>query len=245
MRILLANPNTSLAVTDTIAAVARAAAAPGTEIVTATAAFGARLIGTRTESAVADHATLELLAQYAPGCDAAIIGASFDNAVRAAREMLPIPVVGMTEAALHVAALTGGAFGVVLVNARVAPLLREQVSASGFGASFAGVRVLPGSVLEVLQRPDAMADQVASAAHSLIEHDGAEIIVLIGAIMGALPGRVQRRVPVPVIEGLSCAVALAESLVRLRIPRARAGSYAPLPAREQTGIGPALMSQFG
>ncbi len=244
MRILLVNPNTSLAVTDTITAAARGAAAPGTEIIPATARFGARLIGTRTESAIADHATLELLAQYAPGCDAAVIGASFDNAVHAAREMLAIPVIGMTEAALHVSGLVGGAFGVVLVNARVAPLVREQINAGGFAARFVGARVVPGSVVEVFKRPDTMADQIASAAHSLVQ-DGAEVIVLIGAIMGGMPARVQPRVPVPVIEGLSCAVTLAEALVRLNLPRARTGSYAPLPASEQTGIDPALASLFG
>jgi allantoin racemase len=46
MRILLANPNTTQAVTDTIAAAARAVAGPGTEIVPVTARFGAAVIGT-------------------------------------------------------------------------------------------------------------------------------------------------------------------------------------------------------
>ena len=59
MRILLANPNTTQAVTDMIAARAREAAAPGTEIVPATARFGARVIGTRAEMAIAEHAGID------------------------------------------------------------------------------------------------------------------------------------------------------------------------------------------
>jgi allantoin racemase len=82
MRILLANPNTSAAVTDAIAAAARSVASPWVEIKPVTARFGARVIATRTEAAVAEHAVLELLAREAEGCDAAIIGASLDSGLR-------------------------------------------------------------------------------------------------------------------------------------------------------------------
>ena len=107
MRLLLANPNTTQSVTDTIAAAARAAAAAGTEIVPATARFGGRVIGTRTEMAIAEHAALDLLA----------------------REMLAIPVLGLTESALHVACLTGGRFGTITISRRSAWPLREMVAA--------------------------------------------------------------------------------------------------------------------
>jgi allantoin racemase len=43
MRIALVNPNTSAESTASFAAIARAAASPGTEIVPLTGAFGARL----------------------------------------------------------------------------------------------------------------------------------------------------------------------------------------------------------
>ena len=47
MKILFANPNTSVSVTDRIAAVARAAASPGTEIVAVTGQTGVPYIATR------------------------------------------------------------------------------------------------------------------------------------------------------------------------------------------------------
>ncbi len=48
MRLLIANPNTNQSVTDRIAAVAREAASPGTEI--RAASFGAPCIATRAEA---------------------------------------------------------------------------------------------------------------------------------------------------------------------------------------------------
>ncbi len=245
MRLLLANPNTTQAVTDTIAAAARAVAGPGTEIVPATARFGARVIGTRAEMAIAEHASLDTLARAAGGCDAVVIGASIDSGLRAAREMLAVPVLGLTESALHVACLTGGRFGTITLSRRSAYPLREMVEAYGLMRRCAGMRAVDVSPLDLLAAPERVAALIVEQATDLIERDMADVIVLIGAVMAAMPARVQPAVPVPVIEGVSCAVALAEALVRLKLPKARAGGYAALPARQVIGIDPALAARFG
>jgi allantoin racemase len=244
MRLLIANPNTTQSVTDTIAAAARAAAAPGTEIVAATARFGARVIGTRAEMAIAEHAALDLLAREAAGCDAAIIGASIDSGLRAAREMLAIPVLGLTESALHVACLLGGRFGAVTLSRRSAYPLREMVEGYGLAARCGGIRAAEAGPLDLLHAPGRVAELIVAEAESLIAQDMVDVIVLIGAVMAGMPARVQPRLPVPVIEGVSCAVALAESLARLRLPKPRAGGYAALPPRDLVGVDPALAARF-
>jgi len=245
MRILLANPNTTQAVTDTIAAAARAVAAPGTEIVPATARFGGRVIGTRTEMAIAEHASLDTLAREAGGCDAAIIGASIDSGLRAAREMLAIPVLGLTEAALHVACLSGGRFGTVTLSRRSAYPLREIVDGYGLLARCGGMRAADATPHDLLAAPERVADLIVAEARVLIEQDMVDVIVLIGAVMAPVAALVQPHLPVPVVEGVSCAVVLAEALVRLRLPKPHAGGYALLPRREVIGVDPALAARFG
>ncbi len=245
MRLLLANPNTTQAVTGTIAAAARAVAAPGTEIVPATARFGARVIGTRTEMAIAEHASLDLLARESDGCDAVVIGASIDSGLRAAREMLAVPVLGLTESALHVACLTGGRFGTITLSRRSAYPLREMVEAYGLMGRCGGMRAVDANPLDLLAAPEKIAAMIVEQAGDLLARDMVDVIVLIGAVMAAMPARVQPHVPVPVIEGVSCAVALAESLVRLRLPKAQAGGYAGLPKRDLIGVDPALAARFG
>ncbi len=245
MRLLLANPNTTEAVTDTIAAAARAVAAPGTEIVPATARFGARVIGTRAEMAIAEHAALDVIARESAGCDAVIIGASIDSGLRAAREMLSVPVLGLTESALHVACLAGGRFGTVTLSRRSAYPLREMVEGYGLMSRCGGMRTADANPLDLLAAPDRVADLIVAEAERLIADDMVDVIVLIGAVMAAMPARVQPRLKVPVIEGVSCAVALAESLVRLKLPKAAAGGYAALPRRELVGVDTALAARFG
>lgn len=245
MRLLLANPNTTEAVTAAIAAAARAAAGPATQIVPATARFGARVIGTRTEMAIAEHASLDTLARQAGGCDAVIIGASIDSGLRAAREMLALPVLGLTESALHVACLSGGRYGAITLSRRSAYPLREMIDAYGLMSRCGGIRAVDVSPLDLLDAPERVAALIVAEAEELIARELVDVIVLIGAVMAAMPARVQPRLPVPVIEGVSCAVTLAEALVRLRLPKPSAGGYAALPGREVIGVDPALASRFG
>ncbi len=245
MKILIGNPNTTAAITDMVAAAARAAASPGTEIKSATSEFGARVIGTRTEMAIAEYASLELMARESAGCDAAIIGASIDSGLRAVREMLSIPVVGITEAALHTACLLGGRFGLVAMSARSAVATREMVEGYGLATRLAGIACVATTPAEFVADPDAAMTTLSDAARLLVERDMADVVVMVGAVMAGIPPRIQDRVSVPVIEGVSCAVLLAEALVRLRAPKPLGGSYGKLPARELVGVGDALAAMFG
>lgn len=244
MRLLVLNANTSEFVTQKVAAQARLAAAASTEIVPATCSFGARVITTRSELAIAEHATLDALAQQADGCDAVVLAVSYDTALLAAREMLTIPVVGITEAALLTACMLGTRTGVIVFGKRVLPLYQEAALLRGLASRISGWRALESQVPYGNGDQSEVDQLVVDAALSLVEHDACEVIVLAGAVMAGVPGRLQTRIPVPVIEGLSCAVAQAELLVRLGCPKAATGSLAPLPAREVIGVSPALRARF-
>ena len=228
MRILLINPNTTEAVTQRMAEAARRVAAPDVVIETTTARFGPQIIGSRVETAVAAAAVVERLAQ-AEGCDAAIVGASVDPGLAAAREMLDIPVVGITEAALHAACLLGGKIGAIVMSANSDTILREMADAYGLGTRLGAVHTLPITPLELLADLAAATRAIAAAAHSMVANDGVDTIALIGAVMAGMAPLVQPAVRVPVLEGVSAAVGLAEALVRLRVSPSRAGSYAKPP----------------
>ncbi len=244
MRLLLLNPNTSEFVTQRVALEARRVAQPGTDIVAATGAFGARIITTRTEQAIAEHATLDALARHADGCDAVVLAVSYDTALRAAREMLPVPVVGITEAALLTACMLGTRTGVVMFGRRVLPLYQEVALLHGMAARIGGWRALESTAPYGDGDQSAVDQAIVDAVADLVERDGCEVVVLAGAVMAGVPERLQARVSVPLVEGVSCAVALAEMLVRLACPKASTGSLAPLPSRELVGISPALRARF-
>jgi allantoin racemase len=244
MRLLLLNPNTSAFVTERVAEQARRCAQPGTEIVAIGGEFGARVITTRTEQAIAEHATLDALAQHAQGCDAVVLAVSYDTALRAAREMLPIPVVGITEAALLTACMLGTRTGVVMFGRRVLPLYQEIALQHGMAPRIAGWRALESSAPYGGGDQAAVDELVLDAVADLVERDGCEVVVLAGAVMAGVPQRLQPRSDVPLLEGVSCAVSQAEMLVRLACPKARVGSLSALPARELVGVSAALRARF-
>lgn len=244
MRLLIANPNTTDAVTTLVTGAARRAASAGTTVLGVTARFGPAIIGTRSEMAVAEHASLELLARHSGGFDAAIVGASTDSGLRAARELLAIPVLGLTESAIHLACLLGARFTALTLSARSGAMAREMIDGYGLATRCAGVRAVAATPQMMLDDPDEVADLLAEAAEAAIEEDAADVIVLIGAVLADMAPRLQPVLPVPVVDGVASAVALAESLVRLRLPPSRAGSYAAPTGRDTRGLDPVLAARL-
>lgn len=242
MRLLLINGNTTPFVTDAAAAEARLAASPGTEIVAVTGRSGAGIIGTRFENALAQREMIALAATHGLGMDAVLIAVSYDTALPALRELLAVPVVGMTEAALLTAHMAGGRIGLVSLGRRVQPVYRELVTAYGLDRRIAGWRTIestkafaPGDTAEL----DAL---LAGACNELVEEELAEVIVLLGAVMAGVPRRLRARVPVPILEGIATGVGQAELLARLGLAKPRTGSYALPGPRELTGVEPEILA---
>jgi len=244
MRILVVNANTSAIVTEKLVAEALAAASPGTQITSATGTFGGRVIGSRAEHAIAEHSTIALVSEHAADCDAVVIGVSYDTGLRGARELLPIPVVGMTEAGLLTACMLGGRIGMIAFGRSSLPMYQELVNAYGLGTRIAGWRVLESVAAFQRGTNDALDREIVAGANALVNEDMAETVLLIGAVMAGVPRRLQPRVPVPLIDCLACGVKQAELLVRLGLPKPRTGSYAPPADRELVEVSPAIARAF-
>ena len=105
----MTNPNTSAGVTDLVVAAAEAVAAPETQIVPATAPRGVPYIATRAEAVIGGAIALEMLAELHEGVDAAVIAAFADPGLGGARELFPIPVIGLAESGMLTACMLGGA----------------------------------------------------------------------------------------------------------------------------------------
>lgn len=96
------NPNTSQAMTDTIAAAARTAAAPGTEILAVCPRDGVPSIEGHFDEAIAAIGVLEQVrAGRRQGVDGHVIACFGDPGLLAARELAQGPVIGIAEAALR------------------------------------------------------------------------------------------------------------------------------------------------
>jgi allantoin racemase len=243
MKILLINPNLTQAVTDRVLQAAQAVARPGTELVAVTGTFGPQVIGSRAENALAAHGVLDLVARHAPGCDAVVLAVSLDTALWACRELLDIPVVGMTEAGLHTAALLVPRFGLLTYGQRLVPVYRELVDGCGLLGRLAAIGAVDVTPEQTFSEPDRVLAAVQAEAQRLVDQ-GAEAVLLAGAAMAAMAPQLQPALPVPLLDGVACAVGLAETLAHQRWPRPRRGSVSPTGCRAVLGVGSELQALF-
>ncbi len=237
MRILLINPNTTQAVTDLVSWHVRRIAGDAAEFVTVTGRFGARYISTRAAAAIAGHAALDAMAAHVDGFDAVYLACFGDPGLLALKEMSPVPVVGMAEAACKQAAARG-TFSIVTGGALWKPMLEEFVAIMGLSDRFTGVRTIAPTGGQIAENPDAALAALAQACETCARDDGAEVVILGGAALAGLAERIQPNVSVPVI----CSVEAGTHAV---IAAARAGvSGAIKPQVESIGLSAELTARL-
>ena len=172
-----------------------------------------------------------------------MLGVSLDTALFALRELLPIPVVGLTEAGLLGATLIATKVGVLTFGASMVPIYEELIRTYGLTDRVSGVDCVGLPPTATFSDPVNVRRLTLEACERLIAH-GAEAVVMAGAAMAGLNETLQGEVPVPLVDGVACAVPMAEMLVRLKLPKALTGSLAHPGARTVHGLSPALTALF-
>lgn len=204
MRVLLINPNVSGDMTERIAAAARVHLPAAAELVTATASFGAEVIASRSAFAIAGHAALDAFARHAGGCDAVILACFGDPGLEALREIADVPVAGLLDASVRRCGELSQPFGIVTAGALWRPMLEERIATMDERGLLRGIETINVSGLEISRAPG-QAIAVIDAAAARLAARGAEAVVLGGAAMVGLAGRLAT--PVTVIDCLEAAVA--------------------------------------
>ena len=234
MRICVVNPNTTRSMTMKIGAAAKAAASPGVEISAVNPDFGPASIEGYFDEVFAVPGLIAEIGKAA-GADAFVIACFDDTGLDAARCATTAPVVGIGEAAFHMASLIAAeiqrrhdAVPVDCADRAQSDEIRpgEPVRArAGLRCACAGAR---GARLDARRRIEAEIDRA-------LAEDGAEAIVLGCAGMTDLAEDLARKAGVPVLDGVACAVSLAESLVRIGLKTSKRNTYAPPLAKPYTG----------
>ncbi len=244
MRILVVNPNTSDSVTELIAAEARRAASPDTELSFATAPFGVAYIETRFEALVGGYAAACVAAERHGSYDGLVVAAFGDPGLLALKELCDVPVVGMTEAALASACLLGQRFAIIAISARIKAWYRECVERSRLESRLTSIRSLEQPLRDIGTVQEDHAARLEQLARLAVDEDGAEVIILAGAPLAGLARGLRGTLPVPVVDGVSSAVRHCESLVALDPGTAARGSFSRPPAKPNRGLPPALAAML-
>ena len=236
MRILVVNPNTTRSMTAKIGAAARAVAGPGTEIVAVSPATGPVSIEGYYDEAFAVPGLIdEVRKGEAAGFAGYVVACFDDTGVDAARCVAKGPVLGIAEAAMHVATMIAGSFSIVSTLGRSAPALEHLVHKYGFDRRCRKVRTAEVPVLALEEPGSGAVDRLRAEIATAVREDRCEAIVLGCAGMADLNARLAAEFGLPVIDGVAAAVKLVEAVVGLGLGTSKALGYAAPLAKRYDG----------
>ncbi len=231
MRILVANPNATEAITDACLALARAAASPGTELTGWTNRQGPPIIDSFYSDYMAGRPLARAVVDIRPLPDAVVLAGFGNYGTAAVKEILDVPVIAMAEAAMAFAMPFCHRFAIVTTSPRMIPYTQDLVTFLGFDAHCAGVRAVSMPPPDPSQPGhERVLDQLAEEVGRVTE-TGADLVILGGALLSPYAGALRARTPVPVIEPVACAVQMAEAVVRLDLRQSKLRKFAPPPRR--------------
>ncbi len=234
MNLLIVNPNTTASMTAKIEQAARAVAAAETVISAVHPESGPVSIEGYYDEAFAVPGLVAQIRAH-PQADAVIVACFDDTGLDAARCITDVPVVGIGEAAFHLASLVSAKFAVITTLARSIAALEHNLHKYGLAARCAGVRAAEVAVLELEDPASDARARISTEIQKALGDDRADAIVLGCAGMADLAKALGEEHGVPVIDGVSGAVKLAESLAALGLTTSKTGAYAPPRAKQYLG----------
>ncbi|MFO1352241.1 MAG: aspartate/glutamate racemase family protein [Gammaproteobacteria bacterium] len=233
MKIKIINPTTTEAFAVKNRAAAESVAAAGTQILSATVTSGPQSIeGHYDEAACTIGILEEVHAGEAEGCDGYVIACFGDPGVFAAREIAGGPVIGIAEAAFHVASIVATRFSVVTTLARTKIICEHLLQIHGFEHQCRRVRASGLEVLALEETGPAACAEIVEECRRAVREDEVGALVLGCAGMADLAEYIQQTIGVPVVEGVAAATKLIEGIVAMRLGTSKVGDLAyPLAKR--------------
>lgn len=191
--LLLINPNTTLAMTERMAAAAARSLPDGVAIEALTATAGVPVIASRQAYEVAASETLEIYRRANGAHAAVIIGCFGDPGLEALRASTRAPVLGLAESSILEADSLGEPFAILTMGKAWINILSERVALAAPRTPFVGVFAADGTGLDVARRKAEVVielDRLAGAAVAA----GAGTLILGGAALAGMANRLQTNV---------------------------------------------------
>lgn len=213
MRILCLNGNTTKSITSKVGNEMRRTLGQSATVIDATPAFGPAIINTRVDVAVASHAIVETAINHET-VDAIMLAVSFDTSRDALREALAIPVIGMTEASIALARMQGRRIGYVSLGKNITPIYHETLTHCHIQADIAAWRTIEAPTAYQAGDTSEADARVLKACLELM-NEGADVVVLLGAVLAGAARRVQPKCDIPLIDGGAAGALMARTMVEL------------------------------
>jgi Asp/Glu/hydantoin racemase len=205
-QILLINPNSSGDTTAMMVAIARSCLPDDVVVAGATATRSPPMITTAAALAAAAGEVVDIGVRDAGGIAGIIVAAFGDPGLQTLRRSVPIPAVGICEAAMIEAAAGGRRFGVATVTPDLVVPISERARDLGLAHLFTGIRLTPGDPVALAGDPVRLQQHLAEAVARCFDDDRAEAVIIGGGPLGQAATALAQSLGQPVIAPIPSAV---------------------------------------
>lgn len=199
---------------------------PDTELSTSQIKEGTPSIECEYDEAMAGPDVLRLCKEAEEeGCDGIFINCFGDPAVKAARELVDIPVFGGFEPAMHLVLGLADKIAIVSVMKNVLPMIEGEVARAHLNGRVCCVRSIDIPV-EELQQHDRLVKALIEESIDAITADGAQAVALgctamVDVAEDVQAGLLEKGYDIPVIEAAQAAVMLLELSAKMGLKQSR------------------------
>ncbi len=218
------NPNTSPAMRADILATAERIFQPSWEVQTLNAPAGPESLESWRDYHLASVTVLPLLAEH-PDASGFVLACFGDPGLYALKEISPVPVIGIAEAAMALALLVGGKFGILAGMRRAIGLMDSLVRTYGLESRYAGCAALDLRVLDFESDRQQTLTVLERAGRDLLQR-GADVMLLGCAGLTGFVDELQQRLPVTIIDPVAAGCHALKMVVECRLQVSHGGLYA-------------------
>ena len=213
MKIMVINPNCSIEMTHGIDASARKYAKADSQITTVSSTVGPLAIecledAQAVQKQVMDHVNQANEEDY----DAIIMACYGQSLQQEARKISEIPVYGITEPQLYMACLLGDKFSIIGMKKDSDSVMKDRLTSLGLMSRCASIRTIGVSILQCVLDREKTYNALLIEARKAIDEDRADVICLGCAGLAGLDKPMQKKLGVPVLDGVVCAVKMCETV---------------------------------
>jgi Asp/Glu/hydantoin racemase len=205
-RILLINPNSSVATTEMMVGIAQAAAADACEIAGATARRAPPMIVEPEALAAAAAEVVEIAVSNDGRYDGFVVAAFGDPGLGEVRKRCRTPAVGIAESACREASAGGRRFGIATTTPALKAAIDQRVAVLGLSAQYTGLRLTSADPTELVRDGDRLRDALADAVRHCINEDGAEAVIIGGGPLGEAARKLAPMFSIPIVAPIPAAV---------------------------------------
>lgn len=148
-----------------------------------------------------------------------------DPCLYGVKEVCPVPVIGVAEAAISTALLLGYKFSIVASSSKAKPMMESMVMTYGLLDRMASVETMEQPIANFMEDPDVLRNGVRDAA-SRAQERGAEVLLLGCAGMTMLSNEMDTLVSMPVIDPVKAGLEQLKTILRGNFKLSRNGLYA-------------------